>query len=186
MSTEAVVVLDMVNDFVTGALECERAQRIIPNLQTLLENARAHDVSVIFANDAHLPEDFEIELWGEHAMKGTQGAEIIPELEAKGDDYVLEKRTYSGFYDTGLDQLLKGLGADTLYLTGLHTNMCCRHTAADAYFRGYDLVAVDDGCEAFSEEDHLDGLDYLKQVYGAEIMSTEAITGGWEGAQETA
>jgi nicotinamidase-related amidase len=35
-------------------------------------------------------------------------------------------------------------------------------TDADAYFRGYDLVVVEDGCEAFSEEDHQDGLDYLE------------------------
>lgn len=186
MPTDAIVVLDMVNDFVTGALECERAQRIIPHLQTLFDRARAHEVPVIFANDAHLPEDFEMELWGEHAMKDTEGAEVIPELDVKDEDYVLEKRTYSGFYDTGLDQLLKGLGAQTLYLTGLHTNMCCRHTAADAYFRGYDLVAVEDGCEAFSAEDHLDGLDYLEKVYGADIMPTEAIIDQWEGAEVAA
>lgn len=186
MPTEAVVVLDMVNDFVTGALECKRAQRIIPNLQTLLDRARAHDVPVIFANDAHLREDFEMELWGEHAMKGTEGAEVIPELTVKDEDYVLEKRTYSGFYDTGLDQLLKGLGVDTLYLTGLHTNMCCRHTAADAYFRGYDLVAVEDGCEAFSEEDHQNGLDYLEKVYGAGIRPTEVIIDRWENAEVAA
>lgn len=45
-------------------------------------------------------------------------------------------------------------------------------TEDDAYFRGYDLVVVEDGCEAFSEEDHQDGLDYLEQVYGAYIMAT--------------
>lgn len=179
MPAEAIIVIDMINDFVTGALECERAQRIIPPLQTLLGEAREAEVPVIFVSDAHLPEDFEMELWGEHAMKGTEGAQIIPELAPEDTDYTLEKRTYSAFYDTGLDQLLRSLGVETLYVTGLHTNMCCRHTAADAYFRGYDLVAVENGCEAFLEEDHRDGLEYLQKVYGAEIDSVEEIVSRW-------
>jgi len=182
MPDEAIVLVDMVNDFVTGALECERAERIIPRLQTLLAEARTAGVPVIYVNDAHLEKDFEMELWGEHAMKGSEGADIIPELAPADGDYVLEKRTYSAFYDTGLDQLLRSLEAETLYITGLHTNMCCRHTSADAYFRGYDLVALSDGCEAFTEEAHEQGLEYLETVYGAEITDVDAVVSAWRGA----
>lgn len=78
-------------------------------------------------------------------MKGLDGAETISALDPPPSDTVLEKWTDSAFYDTGLDQLLRSLDVRTLYLTGLHTNMCCRHAAADAYFRGYGLVAVTDG-----------------------------------------
>lgn len=179
MATEAVLVIDMVNDFVTGAIECERAQRIIPPLQALLDGARAAEVPVIYVSDAHLSSDFEIDLWGEHAMKGTEGAEIISALAPAPDDIVLEKRTYSAFYDTGLDQLLRSLDVHTLYLTGLHTNMCCRHASADAYFRGYGLVAVTDGCEAFTAAEHQEGLDYLEKVYGADRQSVREILDHW-------
>lgn len=182
MPKEAIVVIDMVNDFVTGALECERAQRIIPPLQTLLDEARSANVPVIYVSDAHLDADYEIELWGEHAMKGTEGAAIIDELAPEDGDYVLEKRTYSAFYDTGLDQLLRSLGVETLYITGLHTNMCCRHTAADALFRGYEIVAVSDGCDAFSEEEHQGGLEYLQNVYGADVQQVDAIVSSWKEA----
>jgi len=179
MTTEAVLVIDMVNDFVTGALECERARRIIPPVKTLLDEARAAGVPVIYVSDAHLAPDVEVGLWGEHAMKGTEGAEIIPELPPGPSDFVLEKRTYSAFYDTGLDQLLRSLTIDTLYLTGLHTHMCCRHTAADAFVRGYHLVAVADGCDAFTKKEHKEGLDYLKNVYGATVQSvTDIVAGG--------
>jgi nicotinamidase-related amidase len=179
MPNEAIVLVDMVNDFVTGALECERAERIIPRLQALLEEARQAGVPVIYVNDAHLEEDFEMDLWGEHAMKGTKGAEIIPELAPADSDFILEKRTYSAFYDTGLDQLLRSLGVETMYITGLHTNMCCRHTSADAYFRGYDLVALSDGCDAFTQEAHEEGLDYLETVYGAAIEEVDTVIASW-------
>lgn len=177
---EAVVVIDMLNDFVTGSLKCERAERIIPNLKKLIEVARGEGIPVIYSNDAHLPSDFELKKWGEHAMKGTKGAEVIPQLKPSKGDYLIEKRTYSGFFETGLDLLLRSLNVDTLILTGLHTNMCVRHTAADAFFRGYNLIVPKDATEAFTERDYLEGLDYLKNVYNTEIVETGKIIEKWE------
>ena len=114
--SEAILVIDMLNDFVTGKLRCERADLIIPNLVKLLTEARKKGVPVIYSSDAHLKEDFELKVWGEHAMKGTEGAEVIPELKPEPSDYVFEKRTYSAFFETGLDQHLRSLGVTKLYI----------------------------------------------------------------------
>jgi nicotinamidase-related amidase len=177
---EAVVVIDMLNDFVTGMLRCERAERIIPNLEKLIRAARRKGVPVIYSNDAHLPKDFELKKWGEHAMKGTKGAEVISQLKPEKGDYTIEKRTYSGFFETGLDSLLRSLNVDTLILTGLHANMCVRHTAADAFFRGFKLIVPRDATEAFTEDEYREGLEYLKNVYDAEITETEKIIKRWK------
>ena len=46
-------------------------------------------VPVIFCNDAHLPGiDRELIIWGDHAIVGTKGAEVIPELNLCEKDYV--------------------------------------------------------------------------------------------------
>jgi nicotinamidase-related amidase len=75
--------------------------------------------------------------------------------------------------------LLRGLyhgeGVKTVILTGLHTNICVRHTAADAFFRGYKIIVAKDGVEAFTEEDHEQGLKYLKDIYNAKIMTVDEI-----------
>jgi len=170
----------MLNDFVAGDLKCERAMHIIPSLKKLVTAARKHNVPVIYSNDAHLPIDEEVvERWGKHAIKGTKGAEVIPELKPAKKDYVVEKRTYSGFHETGLGMLLRSLyhgeGVKTVILNGLHTNICVRHTAADAFFRGYKIIIVEDGVEAFTQEDHEQGLKYLKDVYNAKIMKVDQI-----------
>jgi nicotinamidase-related amidase len=170
----------MLNDFVTGKLEVKRTKYIIPNLKRLIEAARKNNIPVIYSNDAHYPQDVEVtRKWGKHAIKGTKGAEVIPELEPKPRDYQVEKRTYSGFYDTGLDSILRmlyeGEGAKTVVLGGLHTHMCVRHTAADAFFRGYRIVVASDGVEAFTQEDHEQGLKYLENVYNAKIMTVDQI-----------
>jgi len=177
---EAVVVIDMLEDFVTGELKCERAERIIPNIKKLVETARKKNIPVIYSNDAHLPTDFELKKWGKHAMKGSKGAEIISQLKPHKEDIVLEKRAYSGFFETGLDSVLRNLKVDTLILTGLHANMCVRHTAADAFFRGYKIVVPQDATEAFTEKDYKEGLEYLRNVYNAEITGTDKILKQWE------
>ena len=180
MENPAVILVDMLNDFVTGKLEAKRAQRIIPNLKRLVEAARENNVPVIYSNDAHYPQDVEVtRKWGNHAIKGTKGAEVIPELKPVENDYIVEKRTYSGFYETGLDPLLrslyKGEGAKTVILGGLHTNMCVRHTAADAFFRGYKIIVAEDGAEAFTQKDQEEGIKYLEYVYNAKIMMVDEI-----------
>jgi nicotinamidase-related amidase len=53
--------------------------------------------------------------------------------------------------------------------------MCVRHTAADAFFRGYKIIIAKDGVEAFTQEDHEQGLKYLKDVYNATIMAVNEI-----------
>lgn len=184
MDNKAVIIVDLLNDFVTGSLRCDRAKRIVPNLRRLVEASHRHGVPVIFSNDAHYPQDAEVvNKWGVHAMKGTKGAEVIPELKPTKDDFEVEKRAYSGFYETGLDPLLRSLyhgeGVKTVILCGLHTHMCVRHTAADAFFRGYKIIVAEDGVEAFTKEDHEQGLKYLAEVYNAKIMTIDDIIAGY-------
>jgi nicotinamidase-related amidase len=176
----AILVVDMLNDFVYGKLKCERAMNIIPNIKPLLDGARQKSIPVFYCSDEHLPLDtYELKLWGPHAMKGTEGAKIIDELKPSDKDYVIPKRTYSAFDRTGLDKLLKGAyngtGANTLIITGMHTNICDRHTAYDAFVRGFDVIVAEDGVDAFSEEEHRSGLEYMKRMYGAKIKKVSDI-----------
>ena len=172
----AILVVDMLNDFVTGALKCDRGLAIVPQTAKLLKSARENGVAVIFCNDAHIKGiDHELKLWGDHAIAGTKGAEVIPELELSETDYVVPKRRYSGFFHTDLDLLLKELGVDTVIMTGLHTHMCVRHTSADAYCLGYNVVVASDATDSFTEEDYVSGIAYLKAVYGAEVYTVDEL-----------
>ena len=172
----AVLVVDMLNDFVTGALKCDRGLKIVPKTAELLNGCCEKGIPVIFCNDAHLKGiDHELKLWGDHAIAGTKGAEVIPELEPNKKDYVVPKRRYSGFFHTDLDLLLKELGVDTVIMTGLHTHMCVRHTSADAYQLGYNVVVAKDATDSFTQEDYDYGIKYLKEVYGAEITDVDTL-----------
>ena len=176
LNRPAILVVDMLNDFVYGALTCERGKAIVPATANLLDAARKAGIPVIFCNDAHRKGiDRELALWGDHAIAGTPGAEVIPELSLSESDYVVPKRRYSGFFQTDLDILLKELGVQTVVMTGLHTHMCVRHTSADAYSLGYDVVVAKEATDSFTEEDYNIGLSYLKTCYGADAYSNEEL-----------
>lgn len=172
----AIIVVDMLNDFVTGALACDRGKAIVPKTAELLESARKNGLPVIFSNDAHLKGiDHELKLWGDHAIVGTKGAEVIPELKQCEKDYVVPKRRYSGFFRTDLELLLKELGIETVIMTGLHTHMCVRHTSADAYCLGFEVVVASDATDSFTEADYQSGIEYLKSVYGATVYTVDEL-----------
>ncbi|MCL2379431.1 MAG: cysteine hydrolase [Coriobacteriia bacterium] len=170
MSKPAVIVIDMLNDFVTGSLANPRASNIIAPIQGLVAAARTAKIPVIFSNDAHLPNiDHELDLWGDHAMAGTTGAEFIPELSPQAGDHILPKRRYSAFFETGLHSLLRDLQIDTLIICGMLTNICIQHTAADAYMWGFKVVIPTDGVEALDADTQQTALDYMQAMYAAKI-----------------
>ena len=172
----AVLVVDMLQDFVYGALACDRGKAIVPATARLLDAAHEAGLPVIFCNDCHLPKiDRELALWGDHALAGTPGAEVIPELKLCDEDYVVPKRRYSGFFQTDLDILLKELGVDTVIMTGLHAHMCVRHTSADAYMLGYEVVVAKEATDSFTKEDYEYGIAYLKTCYGADAYTNDEL-----------
>ncbi len=183
MKKRALIIVDMLNDFVTGELENPEAQAIIPNIKALADKIRNEGGIVVYANDAHLPTDFEFDVWPLHALAGTRGADVIPELAPQKGDFIIPKRTYSAFFETGLDQLLRQNEVEEVIITGQHTNICDRHTAADAFFRRYPIVVPADCVAMFArktkketDKAQEEALEYLKMAYKAEIVDS------WEDA----
>ncbi|MDG6904499.1 MAG: cysteine hydrolase [Nitrososphaerota archaeon] len=176
---DALIVDDILHDFVYGKLKSMAAARIVPATKRILSAARRAKVPVIYVCDAHLPSDPEIKLWGAHAMKGTPGARVIDELRPKKGDYVLEKRVYSSFHDTGLDLLLMTLKVDTVVIVGLYSDICVRHSAADAFYRGYKIIIPRDCVESLVEGENERQLEYMKDTYNAKIATSEVLIRSW-------
>ncbi|MDX2193905.1 MAG: isochorismatase family cysteine hydrolase [Gemmatimonadales bacterium] len=173
----AVLVIDLANDFLfAGGVIADaggpdyqaRAQAILPRVARLLDAARGAGVDVIYATDAHTPDDLELRKWPPHAMKGTWQAAYPDAVAPQPGDVVFEKRTYSPFVDPAFDPMLRARGIERLYIVGLHTDCCCRHASGDAFQRGYDLVWVTDALQAFTDAQHEQGLEYFKAWYATD------------------
>ncbi len=192
-------------------LALERGLGLVPRIRDLEDDFLNSNHPVIYSTDRHLQSDFELKRWGPHSMKGTEGSKIINGLlpekpkvrilernwtpsdvsKIKRNEllFEVEKGTYSGFSDNGgrstaMDALLKKLGfkpGDKLYITGLHTNCCNKHTAADAFFRGFVPVMVSDCVAAFDDPGGIMGLShekalvYEKYWYDAQICDSDDV-----------
>jgi nicotinamidase-related amidase len=197
-SRSALIIIDLANDFVYpggviadagGPAYQALAQAIIPRLQKLVAAARRAGVQIVYATDAHTPQDFELKKWPPHAMKGTKLAAIVDALAPQPGDLVIEKQTYSPFASSDLEAELQSRGIERLYITGLHTDCCARHTSGDAFQKGYDLVWVSDALAAFTEDAHQQGLEYFKAWYASDaerqLKKTDEVVAEWEEALAT-
>jgi nicotinamidase-related amidase len=172
----ALLVVDMLRDFVEGPFAGPEAAALVPRVRRAVERARDLDVPVVFVCDGHGPDDPEFRVLPQHALAGTPGAEIVAELTPRPGEHIVRKRRYSGFYQTELEELLRALGVDTLVLAGLQTDCCVAHTAADGFFRGFRIVVLEDAVGARTEEGHRQALAAAARLYGANVTTTAAFS----------
>jgi len=179
----ALVVLDMLNDFVDGTLANPAAKPIISKIDELAEAARNRDDWVVlYANDAHKAGDFEFQVFGEHALAGSPGAEVVGELTPKEGDIVVPKRYYSAFTETDLDATCRVHNIGKMVVVGQHTNCCCRHTSYDAFLRGIEVAVVSDATCVFEpmvgdkyDEVQSEALGYLSTFYNSKVLETSEL-----------
>lgn len=178
--TTALLIVDMLKDFMDGLLANAAARPAVERIAALADAARRRDDwLVIYGNDAHMPGDFELRQFGEHAMAGTDGAGVIAPLAPRGGDIVVPKRYYSAFTETDLQATLLVHDVHRVVIVGQHTDCCVQHTAYDAFLRGIAITVPNDATAIFlpaSEEPaaarQTRALDYLQTYYGARVLSS--------------
>ena len=106
--------------------------------------------------------------------KGSQEHEVITELAPMDHELVIDKNASSPFNGTGIDQLLRNMGLETLVMTGMATDMCVETTARDAADRGYNVIVVEDAVATFFPEHHRTALSALARVY-TQVWETDCV-----------
>ena len=150
----AVLVVNVNKDLVHNSLpeDGTRVASRMENMQELIRVAREQGLPVIYAMDAHLPEDWEFSVRKPHGITGTPGAEVVDELAPHSEDAIFNKRGYDAFYETGLDPWLREKGITRLIIIGAPTNVDIRHTVVSAYNHRYRPIVVKDCTDASTEE----------------------------------
>lgn len=169
----ALLIIDMLNDFLDpkGALYCgDEVRQIIPTLTRRLAEFRERGRPVIYLCDQHTSDDEEFQAFPPHALKGSWGAEIIPELYPKEGEIVIPKTRFSGFYRTNLAEVLQELGVSEVHLTGVCTSICVMDTAAGAFYRNFKITVYQDCVGDFDAEMHRFALKRMERIYQAKIL----------------
>ena len=167
----AVLVMDMLCGFLEEGhpLYCgDKARRIIPHVQALLERELAQGSKIFFLCDHHTPDDPEFKMFLPHCIEGTAEAEVIPEL-AQYQGELIPKRRFSAFFDTPLEKKLAELKPEKLVVCGVCTDICVMHTVADARNRDYCVEVPVDCVASFDEKAHRFALEHMEKVLGAKL-----------------
>jgi gluconolactonase len=173
----ALIVEDLQNDVIieggafaeSGAPAHARSQNVVDNVRRLAGAARTAGMPVIHVHyiveegAPGLKQNAPLFAGVKDAsalVRGSWGAAPVGGLEPQPGDHVVEKMRMNGFYDTRLDILLRGLGAETIVIAGAWTNMSVEHTARHGADAGYEVVVVSDGTSTISDEWQNAALDY--------------------------
>ena len=173
----ALIIQDLQNDVIieggafaeSGAPAHATAQNVVGNVADLAAKCRSAGVPVIHVwyivepgapglrQNAPL---FQGVKEANALVRGTWGAAPADGLEPQDGDHVVEKMRMNGFYETRLDILLRGLGAEQLIISGAWTNMSIEHTARHGADAGYEVVVPSDGTSTTGEEWQNAALNY--------------------------
>lgn len=183
-----------------GALYVPGAEKIIPNINRLVDQARQGRALLISSADAHQPDDPEFQQWPPHCVKGTPGAALIAEARAPRllvipnqcdfvfpDDLsahqqiLLEKNTLDVFDNPNTDKLLAQLNASResnaeprlhALVFGVVTEYCVLHATDGLLRRGHPVSVVKDAIQSLDATKGREILGDL-QSRGARLVTTE-------------
>jgi nicotinamidase/pyrazinamidase len=147
--SRALIIVDVQNDFTPGgALAVPHGDTVLRRINALAESGD-YDL-VVATRDWHPPDHGSFAEhggpWPVHSVKGTEGAELHPDLDRSHIDVVVDKgedpatEGYSGFDGTGLGDLLRERGVDQVTIVGLATDYCVKNTALDALTQGLRVI----------------------------------------------
>ena len=173
MPRSALIVIDMLVDFIRkrGALYCgPTAEKIVPFIKQKIEDARKADSIVIYLTDSHRQNDKEFRMFPPHSVRGTPGAQIIPELKPKRGDIIVRKTRFSGFYGTKLEEVFKNNKIKHVAIVGVCTSICVMDTVGDFRNRDYPVTVYKKGVADFDQKSHRFALKRMENIYGAEVV----------------
>jgi ureidoacrylate peracid hydrolase len=171
----AVIVVDMQNDFghpdgmfARAGVDISGIQAAAAPTAAVLAAARPAGVKVVYLKMAYRADLSDAGAPG--------GPNRVEELTPEASDAVIYKHRFSGFYETGLHELLQGSNIKYLIFTGGTTSVCVESTVRDAFYRDYYCLLLEDcTAEPIGQTNHDASLHLLGRVFGWTCHSEDLL-----------
>ena len=186
--------VDVQRDFVLpgGNLYVPGAEKLLPNIKRLTDAARQGKVFLVSSGDFHLTNDPEFRIFPPHCVKGTSGADLVPEATteqvarvpndteskipddlSKYQQILLEKQTLSVFETQHADELVQRLGDRPEYVVfGVVTEYCVSFAVKGLLERGRRVAVVQDAIETLKTEEGQKSVAEFQRL-GARLTTTD-------------
>lgn len=187
---KALLVVDVQNDFCPGgSLAVAHGDEVVPPLNKLISEFLDRDEPVYKTRDWHPAKTKHFQAfggtWPVHCVQETHGAEFHQDLSDDPRATIISKGMnesadgYSGFDGTNLAQLLREEGVNEVWVGGLATDYCVKHTVLDALREGFEVKALADAMRAVNVNPD-DGVRAVAEMRaaGAELVGNESKAAG--------
>lgn len=194
-SKTALLVIDVQNTYLTESQDIAERKRwapfmarmqekVIPNIQRLIDACRKKGINVLFARIAcQTPDGRERSLSQRKPgfnnlllPKDEWESQIIDVLAPNPDEIVVLKTTDSALTGTNLRLMLHNLGIQHVICAGIFTDQCVSSTVRSLADESFDVVVAHDACAAATEELHDNELKTINWIY-CQVASTEETLG---------
>lgn len=191
--TDALIIVDAQNDFCPGgALPVSEGDRVVPALNRYIERFLQDKLPVFATRDWHPEKTRHFKayggLWPPHCVQGTMGAEFHADLALPQEAVIVSAGTspdeegYSGFEGKnekglGLADLLRSAGVKRIFVGGLATDYCVKHTVLDALKLGFKVVVLSDAVRPVNlhPDDGAAALQEMVHAGATEIAGIEEL-----------
>lgn len=189
MTNKALVVVDMLYDFIDGSLACLNSEEAVRRTlefidsQTKGQGGEDHEIldmfPILFIRDHHPADHSSFKeqggIWPVHCVAGTHGGEIHEDLLPyvseeltfdKGCDKAVEQYSgYEGINCAGqpMGEVLELLDTTDVYVCGIATEYCVRNTCEDLLKAGFKVHLLKDCIAYVDHEGHLKALEEMAQ-----------------------
>ncbi|GAA1871313.1 cysteine hydrolase family protein [Actinomadura bangladeshensis] len=184
----ALLVIDMQNDychpdgvFARAGLRVTGLDGLVQNVNTLAAAARSAGRPVIWVR-MEWADDADVGLLAQRSpflreqglRRGTWGCELVAGLDRAPGDHEIVKPRFDAFHRTGLDDLLRDLGVETLVMAGVRTDFCVESTVRAAFFRDLKAVVAREAVAGYFEDLHLNSLRLMATVFANVVSVNDA------------
>lgn len=179
---KALIVVDVQNDFCPGgSLAVAQGDEVVAPLNKLIGEFLARGEPVYQTRDWHPQQTKHFEAhggkWPPHCVQETRGAEFHPDLISDPRITIVSKGMkesadgYSGFDGTNLAELLRAEEVNEVWVGGLATDYCVKHTVLDARRAGFEVRALADAMRAVNRnpDDGDRAIEQMREA-GAEVV----------------
>ena len=160
---DVLVIVDVQNDFLPGgALPVPKGDEVVPVLNEYIKMFQKAKASILATRDWHPPNHISFKPqggpWPPHCVQNTEGAKFHPDLKLPRKTIVVskamnpQKENYSAFEGEELANTLQKQGITRVFVGGLATDYCVKHTVIDAHQQGFDTILLKDAVAAINTE----------------------------------
>lgn len=198
-ATTALVVIDLQEDFLSATgyfakqgYDPAPLRAILPNVTSLIQRSREVGIRVIHTRQGYrgdLADMTPYEKWRRkrNGLEGTDvllrsspGFQIVPEIDVRDDDIIVDKTCNSAFTYTDFEHVLRAQGITHLLFTGCTTDVCVHTTLREACDRNFQCLTISDACasgDRYAHEAALHMVTVEGGIFGA-LTDTAAVLAG--------